>query len=356
MDASASFFCHKADSLRIELNIGGEQGMKCTSIMTICSYMTEDIRVPLMKAEKAVSEASEIRLYNGRGAAVCDRNGCRFLCRDGSLSAKFNSGSIMVTTEQLKNILSRLSRYSVYSHEKELTEGCFVLENGVRVGISGTFSEGGKLKDISSMNFRIARQVIGCGEELFSSTCGRSLIICGAVNSGKTTILRDLCRLYGNAVKCTLIDSRNEIAAVIKGKPANDVGMLTDIITGKSRHDGIISAVRTLSPGYIFCDEIADSSDAEAIREGIGCGVKFIATIHADSVEELLRRSVVRTLLNIGAFEKAAFLHSGGRGVREIRSMKNVNKICGSEPYSDMRISMGNVTVGQLQGQADDMR
>ena len=319
--------------------------MKSTSFATICNYMTDDIRHSLVRAEPMLSSVTELRLYNGRGAVIYDRKGMRFLCMDGCVSSKYNSSCIRITNEKLKNILARLSRFSVYSHDKELTDGCFVLENGVRVGISGTFSEGesGKLKEISSMNFRIARQIIGCGNELFSSTFGQSLLICGAVNSGKTTILRDMCRSYGNVTKCSLIDSRNEIAALVKGVPTNDVGLFTDIITGKSRHEGVISAVRTLSPEYIFCDEIAESNDAVAIREGVGCGVKFIATIHADSMDDLIRRSVVQELLNINAFEKAVFLHRIGKGVREIRSLGNADKNSRSVSYSDMRISVGNV-------------
>ena len=329
-----------------------------TSIRTICGYLTPDIGSALMKAEKEVSCASEIRLYNGRAVVIVDGNGIKFLSKDGSVSPKFSRSCITVNSEQLKTILAKLSRYSVYCHERELSEGCFVLENGVRVGISGTYSEGSKgtIKDISSMNFRIARQVIGCGEKLFSSTYGRSLLICGAVNSGKTTILRDLCRQYGNAEKVSLIDSRNEIAAVVKGRPTNDVGMLTDIITGKSRHDGVISAIRTLSPVYIFCDEIGESSDAQAIREGIGCGVKFIATIHAENMDDLLNRSAVQELLETGAFEKAAFLWRNGRGVREIRSLGNADKNCRSVSYSDVRIPVGNFKSGSLQGQAADLR
>ncbi|MBQ1518487.1 MAG: hypothetical protein IIZ53_01395 [Ruminococcus sp.] len=301
--------------------------MSRTSFGVVCDYMAEDIRSALISAEKkAGNNISEIRLYNGRGIAIVSSEGIKYLCRNGDITSVFNSKCIAVNSAHMREILTRISKYSVYSHERELAVGCFVLENGVRAGLSGTYSEGdkGMIRDISSINFRIARQVTGCSDELFSSVYGRSALICGAVNSGKTTLLRDICRSFGNISKCTLIDEKNEIAAVVKGCPTNDVGYLTDIITDKNRHDSIICAIRTLSPDYIFCDEIADSSDAAAIRDGVGCGVKFIATLHAENMDDLISRKFSRELLEAGYFEKAVFLSRQGWKIKEIRSLINV--------------------------------
>ena len=321
-----------------------------TSMDVICSYMTNEIRASLDRCDKSnFKDLTELRMYNGRGIAFVYREDIRFLERSGSLSRQFNDSCIRVNSETLRDVLARLSRFSVYCHEKELSDGCFVLENGVRAGMSGRFTSGVQpvLKDISSINYRIARQVPGCGEEIFNRTFGRSVLICGAVNSGKTTLLRDLCREYGNIMKCTLIDERNEVAAMQSGRPDNDVGLLTDIITGKSRHDGIISAVRTLSPQFIFCDEIADSGDAAAIREGVGCGVKFIATIHAESEDELYKRKPVRELLELCAFEIAVFLGVNGK-VREIRSLKNVHQDSRCDTFSDKRRTMGIIQSSRI--------
>lgn len=314
-----------------------------TSFDTVCAYVTEDIRKALRSADN-VSEITEIRLYNGRGIALVSREAVRFLSADGELCDQFGENCMKITSSALRTILTRLSRYSVYNHERELSEGCFVLENGVRAGISGVFSPNSVLKEIASVNFRIARQIIGCADEVFSSTYGRSILICGAVNSGKTTMLRDICRSYGNIHKCSLIDERNEVAAVRDGRPCNDVGLLTDIITGRPRHEGVIGAIRTLSPSYIFCDEIADSSDAAAVRECVGCGVKIIATIHAENITDLYSRSAAQELLSLGAFEKAVFI-SGGK-LREIRSLGNGSKSSGSSSYNSMRRTVGHIPLG----------
>lgn len=155
---------------------------------------------------------------------------------------------------------------------------------------------------------------------IFERTMGRSILICGGVNSGKTTILRDLCRLSGNCFKVTLIDERNEISATSGGIPENDVGVLTDILINCNRSHGVISAVRTLSPDMIFCDEISTSDDVVAILQAHGCGVKFSATVHAENYENLLKRQTIKVLLENKVFEYAVFLENVGK-VREIRRL-----------------------------------
>lgn len=314
-----------------------------TSFDTIYSYLTEDIRAALRRADsKVFDNATEIRLYNGRGIAVISIDSVRFLASDGTMLTAYSDRCMQVTAQHLRNILTRLSRFSVYSHEKELSEGCFVLENGVRAGVSGTFAASGNgiLKDISSVNFRIAREVIGCADEFFSKTFGRSILICGKVNSGKTTMLRDICRSYGNIMKCALIDERNEIAALRDGRPQNDIGALTDVITGRPRHEGIISAVRTLSPDVVLCDEIADSKDASAVRECVGCGVRIIATVHAGSLSELYSRRAAQELLSLNAFEKAVFISHGQ--LVDIRSLNNGDKMAWSVAHNVMRRALGD--------------
>ncbi|MDE5556128.1 MAG: stage III sporulation protein AA, partial [Ruminococcus sp.] len=124
--------------------------------------------------------------------------------------------------------------------------------------------------------------------------------------------------ICGNNFKVSLIDERNEISSVSGGIPENDVGVLTDVLVGCRRADGIISAVRTLSPDMIFCDEISTSEDSEAILRAFGCGVRFTATVHAENYENLIRRYAIRPLLENGVFEYAVFLEGMGK-IREIR-------------------------------------
>lgn len=291
-------------------------------------YMPERIKAALERSELAQSkDICEIRLYAGRYAVCVFPGGHRFLTANGRLSASpAENGCIKVTEGDIAEIVDRLADFSLHSCKTQLTEGYFVIENGIRVGVAGIFSspQAGQLKSFSSLNFRIARCIEGCAEEVFSRTFDSGVIICGGVGSGKTTLLRDLCRLTGNMRKTALIDERNEISCTRSGEPENDVGALTDIIVNTVRSEGINIAIRTLSPDYIFCDEIASSSDAEAIMSAAGTGVRIAATIHAESYDDLLRRKIMGELLHSGVFSYAVIL-SGSARPSQVREIRRIN-------------------------------
>ena len=174
------------------------------------------------------------------------------------------------------------------------------------------------MREITSINLRVARQVQGCAmtlaEELFSGgLC--SCIIAGPPASGKTTLLRDLARILSSGFhetycKTVVVDERGELAAVSQGLPGNDLGPCCDVLTGFAKAEGILRAVRTLSPQVIFCDEIGSLEEVQAIEEGLGCGVHVILTLHGGSMEELLRRPQAAALRKTGAFERVALLGS----------------------------------------------
>ncbi len=75
-----------------------------------------------------------------------------------------------ITREEILNILQLVCENSIYSYQKQISEGFITIRGGHRVGISGTcVMENGNVININyinSLNFRIARQVVGCSEEL----------------------------------------------------------------------------------------------------------------------------------------------------------------------------------------------
>ena len=168
------------------------------------------------------------------------------------------------------------------------------------------------MKNFSSINIRIARQHYGAARDLlplFESKCrSRGLLIVGRALSGKTTILRDLCRCIGGMFRVSLIDERHEIAAVYNGKPCLDVGLMTDVFSGYGKSDGIIRAVRCMSPDYIVTDELG--ADAESIRQAVNSGSGLIMTAHADSIEEAYRNEGIRTVIDSGAIQHIALVQS----------------------------------------------
>lgn len=299
-----------------------------TSLTTISDYLPERIRRLLRNlSPMEVSGMTEIRLHTGRPAALVFPGKIMFLTSFGMTAAWQNCDVVKVTAREISETVESLAHYSMHSCTQQFREGYFTLKGGVRAGLSGCYNNSGSMTDITGINFRIARCIFDCGERIFRLMASENtgVLICGTVNSGKTTLLRDLCRLTGNRRKTVLVDERNEIASTNCGVVENDVGVLTDVICGCSREKGIVSAIRALSPDYIFCDEISSGADAEAILKGVGSGVKFCATTHGASLESISHRSFLEELLVSDAFGYAVMLSGAAApgDIREIRRLEN---------------------------------
>ena len=215
-------------------------------------------------------------------------------------------------TAEIAECIKSFCDHSLHSFEKELKEGFITLKGGHRAGFCGTavvkngFLE--SVKDISSINIRIAREVTGAGESLRTTVFDnnfRGLLICGRPMSGKTTVLRDLCRIIGDRHKLAVIDGRGEIAAVYGGVPQNNVGTFTDVLNGYGKPEGVEIATRVLSPEYIACDEITGCGDC--VKLCLNSGVKMIFTLHCGTLEQAKNTEAVKS----GAISHIAFL--GGK-------------------------------------------
>ena len=78
--------------------------------------------------------------------------------------------SHIASQEELLEILQIICDNSIYSYQTQICNGYITLKGGHRVGISGNaVIENGKVKNISyiySLNFRIAKEVIGCSNKI----------------------------------------------------------------------------------------------------------------------------------------------------------------------------------------------
>lgn len=287
--------------------------MKSTeNLQAVLEYLPQSVRNDLKAiSENKLSQIQEIRLRCSRPAGMVIQN----------QEVPINPRHILTNDEVMRSFQAVCS-YSVYSYEQELLEGYITIKGGCRVGICGTAVRNGQkmqsLKYISSLNFRIAGELIDIAEKLWNQVTG-SVLLTGTVASGKTTYLRDLCRIAGNQHRVALVDERGELAAVQRGKPLHDVGRMTDILDGYPRDTGILTALRVLNPEYIICDEISTPEDVQAILQAAGCGVRFIASCHASSPEAVYSRQVIRPLLDQKIFQYLVFLeHNTIRTVRRL--------------------------------------
>ena len=63
-----------------------------------------------------------------------------------------------------------------------------------------------------------------------------------------------------------------------------------------------------MSPDVIITDELMNENDAEAVALAAAGGVKVIASVHAESVEELKNKKYLNNLLSCGMIERFVFL------------------------------------------------
>lgn len=176
--------------------------------------------------------------------------------------------------------------------------GFVTIKGGHRVGITGSaVMEDEKIININyiySLNFRIAREVIGCSKRVLKEVLNLeenniyNTLIVSSPGAGKTTILRDLVRqistgikeLKFKAINVGVVDERGEITALYKGNPQNDIGVKVDIIENAPKDIAMNMLVRTMTPKVIIADEIGSKEDIKAINYAVCSGVKGIFTAH----------------------------------------------------------------------------
>lgn len=87
---------------------------------------------------------------------------------------KFNDEEIVSKSktkqEEILQILQYICNNSIYAYQNQICEGFITIKGGHRIGITGSvvISEGKvtNIKYISSLNFRISRQIIGCSSKI----------------------------------------------------------------------------------------------------------------------------------------------------------------------------------------------
>ena len=102
---------------------------------------------------KIIEEIQEIRMRTNRPILL--------KLRDRDLIIQYN-----ISQSEILQILERLCENSIYAYKNQICEGFITVKGGHRIGLTGScVIENGKvtnIKYISSLNFRIAREVLNC--------------------------------------------------------------------------------------------------------------------------------------------------------------------------------------------------
>lgn len=237
---------------------------------------------------------------------------------------------VVVTGEDLEKTLSLVSDCSYYAFENEFANGYITIPGGHRVGLSGrvaVWPDGSaKIREVSGMSFRVARAVRGAANRLaprLSNGVGRllSTLIISPPGCGKTTLLRDLCRISSEGLReagispsqVGIVDERSEIAACYMGIPQHDLGPRVDVLDRCPKSKGIVMLLRSMGPGVVATDEVSGEEDARAVALALSAGASVLATCHGASVDQVKRRPYSAWLISSGYFERVIVL-SGRNG------------------------------------------
>lgn len=235
--------------------------------------------------------------------------------------------NIIADCRRINHIVNKVSDGSMYSVNETIKDGFVTVEGGHRIGFCGTAvildSELKHIKDISAICIRISREVKGCslpiaGHLLFGKTVLNTLIA-SPPGCGKTTVLRDLCRVFGSGIisgkafKVGIADERCEIASTFGAKAQNDVGNRSFVCSGYPKVRAMQMMLRSMSPDVIVTDEIGSEEDFNAVLCARASGVSVIATAHALNIDDLIQK-YGKSLLK-RCFDRIVFLK--GKGIAD---------------------------------------
>lgn len=269
---------------------------------------------------KIKQSVQEIRLRVNCSVAIVCPGKTYFLKADGAYSEVPFSGNLITFKEDIDKSFRALCKDSVYSFENQIKNGFVTFGKGHRVGVCGTaIIDNHKIiavRDITSLNIRIAKEFDGCSgdiSDILMNSCG-GLLLAGPPASGKTTVLRDLAKkLSLNAnygfPKISVCDERGELSAVQCGSTGFDVG-LSDVFAYFPKNESMLMAIRSASPDIIVCDELGGDEDCEGVVQCLNAGVRVIASVHAKNARELCSKPQILKIMATGAFENAIFLQS----------------------------------------------
>lgn len=255
----------------------------------------------------------EIRLRAGRYAGI-------------TAGGRNLTANAILTVAELTAILTHMCGGSLYAYSQTINQGYVTLPSGIRVGVAGrAVCEEGHIIgicEITGLCIRLPHRFGRMGGtvcRLLRSMAAeggspQGVLIYAPPGEGKTTLLRAVTAGMAGAdgeppLRTVVVDTRGELSFETDGQ-----GLCLDILQGYPRACGVEIATRTLSAQLIVCDEIGDVEEAMALISAHHGGVPLVATAHAGTPEELLRRTGIRLLHEAHLFGAYVGIRRDGQG------------------------------------------
>lgn len=278
------------------------------------------------KAVPSWDRVQEIRIRAGR-PVIFLIDGGEYMLGEGELVPGLREPGRQTELAQadkrlIREILEIFSKHSLYAFEDEIRQGFLTIEGGHRVGISGKVVLEGDgirtIKEISSLNIRLAHEKKGCADGILRWIYGGdgllNTLFLSPPGAGKTTMLRDTIRQvsdgnrYGPGMAVSVVDERSEIGACFQGVPQCDLGTRTDVMDCCPKARGMMMMIRSMAPYAAAVDEIGTREDLEAMRYVMNCGCRILATVHGNSVEDLKKKPVLSEMVRERLFDRYVVL------------------------------------------------
>ncbi|HEX9997896.1 MAG TPA: R3H domain-containing nucleic acid-binding protein [Abditibacterium sp.] len=218
-----------------------------------------------------------------------------------------------------------VSREELDSIEASL--GAFGDDN--RAGLPATLHRISALRNrrgaVVGLTLRVGRAVTGIVDilrDLIES--GQSILLMGRPGLGKTTMLREIARVLADEgqKRVVIVDTSNEIAG--DGDvphPAIGRARRMQVPRVALQHDVMIEAVENHMPEVIVIDEIGRTEETIAARTIAERGVQLIATVHGNTLDNLLANPSMTDL--IGGIQTVTL---GDEEARRRRTQKTVSE------------------------------
>lgn len=308
----------------------------------ILKIFSVTIRNVLKQLDIDYNQLQEIRL-RVNGPLLCIYKNQEFYITKAGRLTKEQSQSWMIEKKEIQETVEYIGNYSLYAYEEEVKQGFITIQGGHRVGIAGkAVVENGQvrsLKYISFLNIRFAHEIKGCADRLMpyliEDNHMRHTLIISPPRCGKTTLLRDCIRQLSNGTTFSVgrtvgvVDERSEIGGSYLGVPQNDLGVRTDVLDCCPKTEGILMLVRSMSPQIIAVDEIGSEAEARAIETALHTGCKLLATVHGNSLEDIRKKAVFRSLLEEKRIERYVLLSS----TKKVGTIQSIYDKEGKEIY-----------------------